>query len=144
MFKFRLKSIERLKEHQERNCQEALGLSLTQLKEAEAARLLLTNETDRVLTQYLEYHQGPVSIHKICLAQNYAIHLEEQLAQQQMKVRECQANVHEAQLALVQAMRDKKILYKLAEKQLQNYLREETRAEQGFLDEQATARRRYY
>ncbi|MCR4440974.1 MAG: flagellar export protein FliJ [Peptococcaceae bacterium] len=140
MFRFRLASILRLKEYKEHLCRDEVGkclynLYLAQNRENEIIQML--NKADEELKCLQE---GVVNLQEIAIAWNYRKRLKKELTRQQAVVAEKQKELDEARGALLEAMKEKKVLEKLREKKRRDYLYEEDKKEQSLLDELAGCR----
>lgn len=137
MFKFRLSTILRFKEYNEKLCQEELGrcvqkLRLARLKEKEIQFLI-----EQLEKNLSEMQVGILNIEKIVNIKEYLLYQRELLVLQKKTVEARMAELKAAQEKLVEAMKERKVLEKLKTKQYERYLYEEDRKEQAFLDDLA-------
>lgn len=137
MFRFRLASILRIREYKERLCRDEVAkclhnLYLAQNRENEIKRML-----DRADDELKRLQEGTVDLQGIALLWNYRKRLKNELAKQQELVALRRKELDEARAALLEAMKEKRILEKLQEKKRRDYLYEEEKKEQSLMDELA-------
>ena len=142
MFKFRLASIQRLHEYNEKKCKEEVGKCVSMLKSAEARLAELEQLARETQEQLACAQEGNVAITQVLLGSCYLKHLHDLIQQQKIFVAEKSTALKEAQAKLGEAVKNRKITQKIREKQYSNFLLEENRREQLFNDELALAARR--
>ncbi len=142
MFEFRLASIQRLREYKEKRCQEEVGQCVTRLRLAEQRQAELEQLVKETQGQLVSAQEGNVSLTQVLVNSYYLQHLQELLENQNNIVAERYTALREAQGKLREAVKNRKIMDKIREKQYQRFLLNENRREQLFIDELALAARR--
>lgn len=140
MFKFRLASIKRLREYAEKQCQDEVARCLTNLRRAQEQKRLLENRIQQTEGEILFLQQGVLDLSRLIINQDYLRYLQEQLELQKAVVTEKKEELRVARSKLMIAMKERKILDKLEEKQLQQYLYIQDKREQALLDDLAGRR----
>lgn len=142
MFKFRLASIRRLYEYKEKRCQEEVGQCIARLRLAEQKQGELEQTVKEIQKELARVQEGNVSLTAVMVNSYYLEHLQELLAIQKNLVAQRTTELREAQGRLREAVKNRKIMNKIQEKQYRRFLLEENRREQIFIDELALAARR--
>lgn len=137
MFKFRLQSVLRLREYREKQCQDEVAKCLVALQAAQERQQELESILAEKEEEIKAIQVGPLDMNEIILHQDYLFYLKELLYQQKMLVVQKSQELHIARKRLVEAMKEKKILNKLEEKQLQKYIYQQDKREQATLDDLA-------
>jgi len=140
MFRFRLASIMRLREHKEKECREEVGKCLQSLREAELKEAELKKKEQDMHEDLKRRQKGLIELPQLLLGKDYLKFIISQLQEQRKVVKTKNEELYKARLNLLEAMKEKKVLEKLKEKQYQEYLYEESKAEQAVLDEIANCR----
>jgi flagellar FliJ protein len=137
MFKFRLAKVQRLREHKEKiclekveNCVSQFNQALKKKKEMKYKIVLLENDFSKILN-------GVISPDEIKLYRNYLTYQYKLLKLHEEVVAEKKQNLEAAKQKLIQAMKERKIIDKLHEKQYLRYIEEENKREQNLQDEMA-------
>lgn len=142
MFRFRLAKILRLREHKEKLCLEKVGKCSVQLQEAVQKKEELAEEITRFTDDFVVILKGSLSAGKISVYQNYLLYLHKLMETQEEVIEIKRSNLEEARQKLVQAMKQRKILDKLREKQYLRYQQEQEKKEQYLQDELAVTSKR--
>jgi len=142
MFKFRLASVLRLRKHHEKLCLEKVGKCIIQLQEAVQRKEELIAQIAKLESDFSAVLEGVISSEKVKLYKNYIVHQQNLLALQEELILEKRKNLAETREKLVQAMKEKKIIDKLKEKQFVRYQQEQDKKEQNFQDELAVTSKR--
>jgi len=140
MFKFRLDSIKRLREYIEKQCQDEVVRCLNALRLAQEQQQFLENRIKETEGDIARLQEGVLDISRLILYQDYLTYLQEQLELQKAVVAEKKEELRVARSKLMEAMKKRKILAKLEEKQYQQYLYLQDKKEQALLDELASRR----
>lgn len=140
MFRFRLNSVLRLREHKEKERKDQLAFCIKELRFAELRRKQTTELIKQKEKEFLEIQLGRINLSQLLRYKEYLTYQREMLLNQYVTVEEKKKALHIARTKLVQAMKDKKILNKLKEKQYSSYLYQEDRKEQAVLDDLAGRR----
>jgi flagellar FliJ protein len=137
MFKFRLASVLKLREYHERHCKEYLAKCLHELRDAEQKRRGILETIGRQELELQTVQTGKINIPYLKRLQEYLQYQRELLFAQNALVEQKRADLFKARQKLILAMKEKKILEKLQEKQYDSYLESERKREQDFLDDLA-------
>ncbi|MDD2212091.1 MAG: flagellar export protein FliJ [Clostridia bacterium] len=142
MFKFRLEKILRLREYKEKFCLEEVGKCVSQLQDALEKKEELEERKTKLENEFMAILKGVISAEKVSLYKNYLLYQDELLKIQEQVIEVKKNNLEEARQKLVQAMKERKILEKLREKQDYRYQQEQEKNEQIFQDELAVTSKR--
>jgi len=142
MFKFRLASVLRLREHYEQLSLEKVGKCNIQLHEAVQKREEIVTEIAILESDFSVILEGVISSEKVKLYKNYIEHQENLLVQQEQLILERKKNLDKAREAFIQARKERKMIDKLKEKQHFRYQQEQGKKEQNFQDELAVTSKR--
>lgn len=143
MFKFRLAKILRLREHKEKLRLEEVGKCVLQLQEALQKKEELEERIAKLEKEYIVALKGFVSAERVGLYKNYLLYQYKLLKLQEKVIEEKKSDLAEARIKLMEAMKERKILDKLREKQYLRYRQEQGKKEQISQDELAiTSQRR--
>lgn len=137
MFKFRLASVLRLREHKERECKDYLAFCIKELHFAELRKKQITELIKQKEKDLTKLQTGKINLMDVIRYKEYLSFQRELLLNQSFIIEEKKKDLHQARIKLVQAMKDKKILTKLEEKQQNFYSYQENRREQAILDDLA-------
>lgn len=137
MFTFRLASIKRLKEYKESQCQSELAECIQEFHCAKQRGEEIENEITFLGVKVEECQEGVVELAKVKLYIEYLQYKKEQLNLQKNIIIEKHNNLVNAQTKLTEAMKERKILDKLHDKQYESYLFDQNKSEQIFLDDLA-------
>lgn len=136
-FRFRLEPVLNYRSALEEKAKEELAGSL--------ARYQREKQVLEQLEEDLSAHTRPVACGKVDLTQltmleSYQRYLEMQLEKQAARVRAAEETVAKCRRKLEQKMRERKVVEVLKDKQYHEFLYQEEREEQKFLDDIATVR----
>ena len=137
MFKFRLASIMRLREHREKQCREDVGKCLQSLREAEEKEAHLVQKEKDIIEDLKHRQKGRIELPPLLLGKDYLKFTIGQIKEQREVVKARTFDLDKARINLIEAIKEKKVLEKLKEKQEQDYLYEENKTEQALFDEMA-------
>ncbi|MGI6587734.1 MAG: flagellar export protein FliJ [Peptococcia bacterium] len=142
MFKFRLAKVLRLREHKEKLCLEEVGKCVSRLQEALQKKEELEERIAKLEKEYVVTLTGFVSAERVNLYKNYLLYHHKLLKLQEEVIEEKRNDLEKARVKLVEAMKERKILDKLQEKQYFRYQQEQEKKEQIFQDELAVTSKR--
>lgn len=137
MFKFRLTNVMRLREHKEKHCRQEVGKCLQNLRTAEHKEALLVLKVEDIIEDLAQRQEGLIEVSPLMWGKNYLKFAVRQLQEQKKVVKIRYEELETARNNLIEAMKEKKVLEKLKDKQYQDYLYEENRIEQALLDDMA-------
>ena len=137
MFKFRLAKVLRLREHKEKLCLEEVSRCLMNLQTVEQKKMELKQNMDKKEEEYRLSLEKIVSIERIVVYKNYLSLQKQKLLQLTAELETCRQKLTNAQAELRAAMKERKILTKLREKQQWRFRLVEKKKEENFLDELA-------
>ena len=137
MFRFRLSSIMRLREHKEKQCREEFGKALSGLTEAEIKEAELAKKKQNITEDLKRRQKGLIELSPLLLGKDYLQFTIKELQEQRQVVKTKGEELNKARINLIEAMKEKKVLDKLKEKRYQDYLYEENRNEQALFDDMA-------
>ena len=135
MFKFRLASIMRLREHMEKQCREEVGKCLQSLQVAELTEARLVKKEQEIIEDLICRQKGIIKVTPLLLGKDYLKFTNAQLQEQREVVKAKNEELNKARNNLIEAMKEKKVLEKLREKQYQDYLYDENKIEQALFDD---------
>ncbi|MGI6144357.1 MAG: flagellar export protein FliJ [Peptococcia bacterium] len=142
MFKFRLANVLRLRKHHEKLSLEQVGKCIQQLQEAVQKKEELEAKIAKLESDFSAVLEGAISSEIVKLYNNYLVHQQEALELQEQLILEKKKNLEEAREKFIQAMKERKIMDKLKEKQYIRYQQEQGKKEQNFQDELAVTSKR--
>lgn len=139
VFRFRLDSILRLREHKEKLCRDEVVRYLHQLRLAKEKEEALQREIGAVLTESVKVREGRVSLQDTLMRLEYLRYLQKMLSKQKELIRDLFHELSLSRMRLTEAMKERKIIGKLREKQEKAYLFQADKREQAFLDDLANS-----
>lgn len=142
MFKFRLANILRLRGYKEKLSLEEVGRCAFQLNQAFKKKKEIKSKIALLERDFAFILKGVVSANEANLYRNYLAYQYKIFKLQERVVFEKKHNLEVAQHKLITAMKERKILDKLKEKQYYRYQKEQENNEQIFQDELAVTTRR--
>ncbi|GEM_PF-1209383 len=142
MFKFRLAKVQRLREHKEKVCLEKVENCVSQLNQALKRKKEMKYKIVLLESDFSQILNGVISADEVKLYRNYLTYQHKLLKLQEEAVQEKKQDLEAAKQKLVQAMKERKMLDKLHEKQYLRYREELDKKEQIFQDELATTSKR--
>ena len=138
MFRFRLQSLLQHRKHHEDDCQKDLARARTALQKEEQA---LNRFQERIADQQRKMQAKQKDRHTVTEIknfQNFLLALEQDIARQQQRVVESQAQFEEKRSNLMEAMKQRKILERLKENERLRYHRNQQKKERSQMDEVAS------
>jgi len=139
-FKFRLQKVLEMREQREKLLHKRF-MELLAAAEEEKREL---EKLYRYQTQYREElnrkQRGAVDVNEVMQYLHYLEALARAIDEQILRVQEAEERAEEARRDLLKAQQEKKAVEKLKEKQYEDYLKEQQRAEVIFLDEVSSSR----
>lgn len=142
MFKFRLANILRLRDYKEKFCLEEVGRCAFHLNQAVKKKKEMKNKISLLEQDFACILKGTISPDEASLYRNYLTYQHKLLKLQEQVIVEKKHDLEAAQQKLIYAMKERKILDKLKEKQYYRYQTEQEKNEQIFQDELAVTTRR--
>ena len=140
MYRFKLEALLTHRRHQEDACQKALAQVQRQLA-AEQLKLRRKKEEKRENLRRLQrIQQKNTNVSAIILHVNYISQLTKNIDDQNLFVREITKKVNKKRKELIAAMKKRKTLEKLKERQWQAYQKKMLLNERKFMDEIASTR----
>jgi len=135
-------SLEPLLNHvkfEEENLQKELGMLERQLFTDMAKLLDLKNKTVEIKVELEEKQKGGLIASMNILYHNFAKRLSEEIINQKKIIADSEKKVEEKRTFLLETVKKRKILDKLKEKGLREYMNDLLHKEQNFIDEIATS-----
>lgn len=142
MFKFRLAKVQRLRKHKEKVCLEKVEDCVSQLNQALKRKKEMKYKIVLLESDFSQILNGVISADEVKLYRNYLTYQHKLLKLQEEAVQEKKQDLEVAKQKLVQAMKERKMLDKLHEKQYLRYREELDKREQIFQDELAVTSKR--
>lgn len=134
-FEFRLESVRNLKIQMEDNAKNNLAAASRELeRQKDHLSGLVSTRESSIEDLNAEVDKG-VSINKIKSYNNYLTLLKTQIANQKENVNKAKRHVDIKRECLVKAVQERKILDKLRDKKYEEYIKEQSKAEQVLIDE---------
>jgi flagellar protein FliJ len=137
MFRFRLETILTQRRHVEESFQKELADARQELAAAQAVLREAKGTRRQCMRDMRRKQRDRFRADDMLLYYPYLERLKEDIELHMKRVAAAERNVAQKRQALLDAMKKRKILEKLKEKQLQAYLKAETGREQRFADESA-------
>ena len=134
-FKFRLQDFLTLRERLEEQKKQEYGLAVAKLEREKQTLAALHRDKDRHVNSFREKIHVKIEPFQFQIHNDYIEWLKKKITEQEKVVILAQNHVHQKRQELVEAMKNKKVLEKLREKELAVFFREQTIAEQKILDE---------
>lgn len=134
-FKFRLQGYRDLKGKLEDQAKLEYGVSLVKLERENAKKTSLETEREANILRFKEEARSTIRPSEFKMMGLYIERLKQEIAAQAVKVSKAEAEAQEKRLALVEAMKQRKMLDKLYEKARDSHYAEEAKAEQSIVDE---------
>ncbi len=140
MYRFKLETLLNHRRHQEEDCQKALAQVQKQLA-AEQLKLRRKKEEKRENLRRLQDAQHKsISVAAIIMYVNYIAQLTKSIEDQNLCVREVTKKVNQKRNELIAAVKKRKTLEKLKEREWQAYQKKMLLNERKFMDEVASTR----
>lgn len=139
-FVFRLESIRRLRAGVEREKRREFAAAAAAYNRERHELVRLEREAEEKRGALRKELDGPCRLEKLRNMENYLLRLQETVVAQRQRTEEAWHFMEVKRRELVEASRERKVMDKLRERQLEEYLYELAREEQSFLDEVAGGR----
>ena len=134
-FKFRLQSYLNVKEKIEDQKKLDYGKALNKLEEEKREKVLLENEKSMNVHKFRESIKGGIKPLELQNYNNYIEYMKKKIAEQDIVIDIAQQNAEKCRVELVEAMKNRKMLETLKEKDREEYNKEQLLAEQKIVDE---------
>jgi flagellar export protein FliJ len=134
-FRFRLESVARVREHQERATAQDLALATRQLREAQVRCAEI-----RAATRRLAFPEGRAQMAALLWVHDQSARLGELLRRREAEWAKAETRADEARQAWVEAERRCRALRRLEERKRERWQLDDDRAQAAELDEMATIR----
>ncbi|MDD2400841.1 MAG: flagellar export protein FliJ [Clostridia bacterium] len=142
MFKYRLASVLRLKEHNEKICLKEVGKNVALLRYECKRKEQMENEIIELENDFVYFLKGSISSEEISLYRNYLCYKYELSKLQEQVVLEVKRDLENSKERLMNAIKERKMLTKLRDKQYNKYQSEQEKLEQVIQDELAVTTKR--
>ena len=133
-----MQNILNIKEKMETQAKQQFGEAKRLLDIEEDALAELYRRREEIERHAVEVLQGDLDMHEIEDSQMSRIICDQKIADQQIKVSRAEAALERARAELEEAVKERKTHEKLKEKQFDEFIREENRAESKSIDELTT------
>lgn len=141
-FKFHLETLLEVRQMHEQQAQARL---VDQLRVVEAEKAVLV-ELEGVATAYraelADRQKGNLDIHSVMTYMNYLNTLDSRMNQQRARIAAAESEAERLRLELLKATQQKRSVEKLRERHLEEFNKEQQRAETLFLDEMSSSRQK--
>ncbi len=134
-FKFELQSLLRLKAQIEDNLKNELGKAIQKLEKEKEKLRKIQEERDECINQANGKAKHGIAVAKLRDYSSYISLLVDKIEQQKENINYAQNNVDRYREQVIKAMQEKKMLEGLKEKKIQEFQKDEIRAEQKLNDE---------
>lgn len=134
-FEFRLESVRNLKVQMEDNAKNNLALASRELEKQKDHLSGLQTTRESSIRELNSVVDKGISINQIKLYNNYLSLLKRKITNQKENVNNAQIHVDIKRESLVKAVQERKILDKLRDKKYEEFLKEQSKAEQLLIDE---------
>ena len=134
-FYFRLQDFLNLRERIEEQKKQEFGLAVARLEKEKQLRDSLINEKESNIISFRTQIQVRIEPLSFRIHNDYIEWLKERIIEQEKVVQIAQNHVNQKRQELVEAMKDRRMLEKLREKELAVFYKEQSIAEQKVLDE---------
>lgn len=140
MFKFRFESLLNHRRHEEEVAQKMLSEAQMDLLQEQKRLKSIKKQRRENLYQLKRLQTGALAPHEISLSLKFIDKLGVEIAHQQEMVHQAQQRVAQRQQALVSAVKRRKMLEKLKEKELRRHQTDLMKKDLKFMDEVAASR----
>lgn len=137
-FKFKLETVLKVKIRVEELRQKELKEAEVRREQARRQLIQRQEEVQATVANYREQFQASIDLNKANDYHRFLLWLNKQVELAMQRLEQCEQEVRERRLKLMEATREKKVLEKLKEKAYEEYKAEELREEIKFLDELGT------
>jgi len=134
-FVFRLQDFLRLRERLEEQKKQEYGLAVAKLEREKQLLAALRREKDGNIDSFRNQIQIKIEPQRFRIHNDYIEWLKVRIVEQEKVVVIAQNFVHEKRRELIEAMKNRKVLEKLREKELAVFFREQNLAERRVVDE---------
>lgn len=138
MFKFKLASVLSLKEKIEDSKKRELGAATLYKDRLISEKLELVATREKVMEEVKAYNSKIVDVQSIRAFNVYNDYMKQAIEVKHKEVQEAQKKVEEKRVALLEAVKERKILDNLKDIQNEVFMEEEKRGEQRILDDIVT------
>ena len=134
-FIFNLQGLLNIKEKLEEQSKTEYGKALTRLEQEKSILLNLKNKKQENILSFRESINKGVKPNYIDNINKYISFIDKKIEEQMENINKAKEIVEEKRLALLEAMKERKVLETLKEKEKENYFKEELKNEQKIIDE---------
>lgn len=138
MFKFKLASVLSLKEKIEDSKKRELGAATLHKERLLSEKLELVERREEAVQAVKKHNSKTVDVQSLREFNTYNAYMEQAIELKNKEVQEAQKKVEEKREALLEAVKERKILDNLKEIQNEVFMEEEKRGEQRILDDIVT------
>lgn len=134
-FIFNMQGLLNIKEKLEEQSKTEYGKALTRLEQEKSILLNLKNKKQQNILSFRESINKGVKPNYIDNINKYISFIDKKIEAQMENINKAKEIVEEKRLALLEAMKERKVLEALKEKEKENYFKEELKNEQKIIDE---------
>ncbi|MDR1689577.1 MAG: flagellar export protein FliJ [Clostridiales bacterium] len=133
-FVFRFKSYLSVKEKVEDQKKIAYGKALKQLEEEKRKKREMINERENAINSFKEKLQKRISAADTQMHNNFLAYIKEAISKQEKVIKAAENEAEKKRLELVEAMKERKTLEKLKERDYEEYVIESKKEEEKITD----------
>ncbi|MBS5793567.1 MAG: flagellar export protein FliJ [Clostridiales bacterium] len=134
-FIFNMQGLLNIKEKLEEQTKTEYGKALAKLEQEKSILLNLKNKKQENILSFRESINKGVKPNYIDNINKYISFIDKKVEEQMQNINKAKEIVEEKRLALLEAMKERKVLETLKEKEKENYFKEELKNEQKIIDE---------
>lgn len=134
-FIFNMQGLLNIKEKLEEQSKTEYGKALSKLEQEKSILLNLKNKKQENILSFRESINKGVKPNYIDNINKYISFIDKKIEEQMQNINKVKEIVEEKRLALLEAMKERKVLETLKEKEKENYFKEELKNEQKIIDE---------
>lgn len=134
-FHFRLQTFLNVKKQLEKSAKNELGIAIQKYEQQKQILMQIQNEISHQQEEYRNESSAGVTLAKLRQRMEYIRAMHDKELNQQTRVNEALKNVDNIREKLIEIMKEKKVLEKLREKELDLYRKEQEKAGQQLVDE---------
>lgn len=134
-FIFNMQGLLNIKEKLEEQTKTEYGKALAKLEQEKSILLNLKNKKQENILSFRESINKGVKLNYIDNINKYISFIDKKIEEQMQNINKVKEIVEEKRLALLEAMKERKVLETLKEKEKENYFKEELKNEQKIIDE---------
>lgn len=134
-FIFNMQGLLNIKEKLEEQAKTEYGKALAKLEQEKSILLNLKNKKQENILSFRESINKGVKPNYIDNINKYISFIDKKIEEQTQNINKAKEIVEEKRLALLEAMKERKVLETLKEKEKENYFKEELKNEQKIIDE---------